>query len=602
MRLVCLALAALAAFLCLRPNSRPDPAPRAARSSAPATDLAARWPAGRRFEYDVEATGRESTRLGATPDAVEARMDVAGRLVVRSAGPRGDRLRLSVGLRDLERATFTVMGHDLLSAVPPSLEVQIELDAQGRIVAAGVPAGAPDGLVPVVAWLMSGLQMAPSGGLPRWSGTEPAPLGDARHDYAPCDGEPRCVEKTLVGYARLDAAALSSVTLAPVVSGSARMTLDEDHVIEHVELREHVDVPDAKGGTLAAAERSMTFVRLSQTADAPPADLALSPLRQPTSAERLLTERADGMTAERVLEDLSAHALAAAMPDHSRWLWQVTGLLRLDPTVAPRLRAVFLAMPAGAPGRALVLDVLTHAGTPACQAVLRELLTDPEARRDPHHAAHFQRLALLGAPTAETVELARVAHRSGDRPPEVTSLTLGAVVGSACRTALAEPCREGMSDLRASLHGASDAERKLDVLRALGNAGQPEVEGLVDRFVDADDALLRLGAAAALRKIDTATARRSLVTLAGDEDDRVATRALMALGERPADEETMAGLARLAEGELADPGTAELLVNVLQPAAGTSAEARAALVALAQRPGNTPSLQRRVSDLLAAHP
>lgn len=601
------ALAGVSACWLLR--AAPGEAPvRAVAPAALAEDsrplLAVRWPEGRRLEYVFEATGAEHTTMGVGQGQAAALMDVAGRMVVRSGGVRGDRVRLAVSLSGLERAEFRVMGAPLLAPGHlPAGEVQVELDARGRLTSAGVAPGGPEALVPVVAWLMSALQVAPqpARGVADWQAEAPAPLGDAQYAYSPCGALERgCVDRRLAAYTHLDAAAVAPGAVARVGLGHGQFLIDEAGLLTHAEVRERAEVFDpAAKSALADAARDLTFDLVSEGPDtAGFADLKLTPLRTASSEEQLLRQRVGDMTAERLLEDATTYADAAALPDHSRWLWQATGLLRLDPTLPARLAASFAEMSPGSPGRALVLDLLAQAGTAEAQAALRGVLSSPEAAGDPDRTMQYQRLSLVQAPRDETVRFALDALDAGEVPRDAALLTAGAVSGAACRNGAVEACRLGANTLRGALQAAKTPHDQLDTLRALGNAGFAGSERDIEAFVSAEAPEVRMGAALALRKIDSDAARASLLALASDDAPEVASRALMGLAERPLDARTLAGLQALAEGDVADAGIAEQLVQLLAPRVADAPAARAALEALSRRPGNPAGLQQRIAAAL----
>ena len=542
--------------------------------------------------------------MGVGQGQAAARMDLAGRLIIRSGGIRGDRVRLGVSLSGLERGEFRVTGAPLLGAGRlDATEVQVELDARGRLTSAGVAPGAPDGLVPVVSWLMSALQVAPQPavGADSWEEGAPAPLGDALYAYSPCGAVERgCVDRRLARYTRLDAAAVAPGAVARVGEGAAQFLIDEAGLLTHAEVRERAEVVEGRPGpALADASRDLTFDLVSEGPDAAAfADLKLTPLRTASSEEQLLRQRAGDMTADRLLEDAATHADAAALPDHSRWLWQATGLLRLDPTLPARLGASYADMAPGSPGRALVLDLLAQAGTAEAQAALRAVLSSPAAAGDPDRTMQYQRLSLVQAPRDETVRFALDALDAGEVQRDAALLAAGAVSGAACRNGAVEACRLGTNTLRAALQAAKTPKDQLDTLRALGNAGVSGSERDIEAFVGAAEPEVRMGAALALRKLDSDAARSALLALASDDAPEVASRALMGLGERPLDDRTLAGLQALAEGDVADAGIAEQLVQLRAPRVADAPAARAALEALARRPGNPPGLRQRIAAAL----
>ena len=90
--------------------------------------------------------------------------------------------------------------------------------------------------------------------------------------------------------------------------------------------------------------------------------------------QRLLESQAQGFTREQMNHDLALYAAGGTMPGGNRWLWQAEGLLKLNPSYAEDLVPLFLSEAMNHQGRKYIFDVLSSAGTPEAQAVMRSLV------------------------------------------------------------------------------------------------------------------------------------------------------------------------------------------------------------------------------------
>jgi hypothetical protein len=557
------------------------------------------WPAGGVFTYDVEAEGRERTSLGGTGSEASAVFSLRGRLVVRGLGLCEGSRCLRARFEAAPDAAFTLLGQELTSLPGADGDVQIAFDDTGTLIAAGVAPGAPDAALPVVLSLVSALQSAAGVSEAAFIGTEAAPLGTARYTYTACTDETDCVDKRLAGYARVDLGALAG-GLETRVTGGGRQRVDPAGVLTQVELDETVELTGPRGA-LATAHRTVTLRRVAVDGVAPD-DIRwpMTALRTPAPAAQRLAQRVGDFTADRLTADLLQSADAATMPDHARWLWRAVGLLRQSPEVAFALPALYARMRPGAPGRALVTDLLAQAGTPASQRALCSLLGDETAARDPEFALHLQRLSFVAEPSPDTVEFARdqVDSATTTTVRGAARLALGALTGAVCARGETGPCESAEADLTSALETTETPEERAELLRALGNAGTSGGETAAVDSMDDDDPRVRAAAALALRKRTTPAARRALLQLGRDPDAGVATTALSALRHQTLDVEAVRAVAALAGEPLAHAGVAEHLALLLAPHAKTLPEARAALERLVTTPETTPAQRDRLRALL----
>ena len=83
--------------------------------------------------------------------------------------------------------------------------------------------------------------------------------------------------------------------------------------------------------------------------------------------------RAAGLTGAQLVLDIRAHATMERLPDHNRWLWRATGLLKLEPALCSQLVTLFQDKTLGQETRALILDLLVGAGHATAQEAMRDI-------------------------------------------------------------------------------------------------------------------------------------------------------------------------------------------------------------------------------------
>lgn len=303
--------------------------------------------------------------------------------------------------------------------------------------------------------------------------------------------------------------------------------------------------------------------------DGPPARAAGSPeARGPSpgavtgsvapGASRDLDLRVDGLTLAEALAGVGRYA-RGDRPDHSRWLFRVSGFLARYPEHSAAFAEAALGEQATADMQALAADVLAGVGHGPARVALRGLI-DRSALGPAVRHRLMQSHLTLRTPDAETADwLARQLDDAEVGPAAVNAL--GAVAG---RLAAVDPgaAAAAADRLEAGLDRATSALARRAHLLALGNSGLPQARAAL-AHVDSDDVDVRAAAARALRRLDDAGSREALHRLAGDTDPRVQARAVEALGARltAADAEHLAGAARA--GSLAPAAEGALLAVAL---------------------------------------
>ncbi|MCK6574234.1 HEAT repeat domain-containing protein [Myxococcota bacterium] len=579
--------------LCVRPDhlsvSPVTEAAPAADETTPILDLNGLY--SLRFESRQWA---DHTDSGLGP--LETGLTVEARLALEPRGPG----RLAVALTKVRTvagtlATGALRGLDTVFDDAVDRVVIARYDPRGAFVGLEVPPGvgeAAQGFFQVVA----GVLQRTAEGVPEetvlarvdavWSAAPPGDLRRVRHPSA--DPAPRHPGATQVELPRSETRFESAADgrVIGVHHGETMRLLDETGralVVDHltVDLRRVGETPRLKRPPIAG-------VRVVGPGQFAPDGRAEADLLRTTAA---------GLDAETMTRTIRLHGVAGRVPDLSRFLFRAAALLRLEPRAVAALADTYATLPAGAPGRGLVLDLLAQVGTEATQQALVRVLDSEAARQDPRYDVHVQRIGFVPDPSRSLVEFAQAF--AADPPAgaeKAAAFGLGAVAGQVARRgrtaealALAAPLREALDD-------AETPSARAEALRALGNAGLDEHFIAIRAHADASAPEVRAAVAAAVRKMGHPGARSLLVSLAGDADRDVALAAFDALRGQTLGATELEAFAGLAGGEGLAEAVAGALVNAVAPYR-EGPLGRRVLATLAARGDLSPGLRARLEAL-----
>ncbi|MCA9539269.1 MAG: hypothetical protein KC620_10310, partial [Myxococcales bacterium] len=459
-----LAFAIVAALLCASGAVLIALQPAAPRTPAAETaPLRLQWPRGQALRYRFSHRARHDVRAlgGASATDVAGRIDLAGTLTLRSHGKVGRDCALADGavgatclslrIDTLDTHDITVLGKALLPdaevarAQLVSREALLEVAPDGSITRVRFTADAPVLFQTTAQLLASELQVQVGDGRQaRWTAFETTPNGQAVSDYALAgrDADGAALVRTRRHYDRLQALAGQHGTAPRTVAGEARIALAAAGFVRSVDNAERITVDDGGERVLdidattrfALEEVGLFDGRLTADFGEP---LALGQHRaDPEAGRRALTRRADGLTADDLLNTLAEFAAGGALPHQNEFLWRAAALLRLHPELCARLAELFAQAETGRQGRRMILDLLTSAGTPAAQAALRAALASDAALNSDDYPQLFARLSLVADPTEETLALLRDRHATpGPEGEQAAAFALGAAAGAAVRGA-----------------------------------------------------------------------------------------------------------------------------------------------------------------------
>jgi len=600
---------------------------------APSTTFEFRIPRGKRLTYALEWRSTDSASVAGASGDMEGALDLSGELILSGlAEGTAGQSRVAVQLAQLRRHAMQVMGSEVFPDAEAAEAALVGPHAvalyerTGALRSVSFQQEAPPIFKHLVQGLLTELQVAlptapwhPAAGAD-WEDVAPVLLGEARLRYRvggePADNQVE-LSRSRTGYDSLRSGPQGVDPSRQLRLASAgRITLSLEGYLSALEETNETTLESAtRGAAPLLRSSSQLRLRLLRIEDFDPSELerrqvpthTLKPGELAVTAEtdqQLLEERAEGLTLRTVLSDLLAYGPAGRMPDHNRWLWRVTGLLKLHPELCAQLLPAFRDPAVGPKGRALILDLLVSAGHPLAQDALRQaLLHSQGAAPASEQVMLLQRLSLLSEPDPQTLEfLARthsdaVASRAQDL--ELASLySLGAALGNGDPQADPERRRALNSVLLSALEAADAAPEREAALRALGNAGLRENIPVVLVQTEAAEAGTRRAAAAALRRPQTRETTDALLRLLADPQPTVQFEALTSLALHRL---TPADLDSLAAVVLAGATSREVdadLVNFLAQHLHTSPATSRCLEFLA---GRSPGGQQeaRIRSLLA---
>lgn len=344
-------------------------------------------------------------------------------------------------------------------------------------------------------------------------------------------GDDGLVHRELAGVLRFDTAPGEPIDASGLAT-AATIELDADRVPVRIEVHDSASLRDTIG--LVADERfSLVRARVEQGTAAPLVDpQEIDPTAGPdlaAASRELDRQYAQGTHPQDVA--IAMRALDGGLLPHQGEISRFAAFFRAYPERAREL--VPLVMDADDGGRQLGFDVLSAAGTPEAQAVMRELLLDPAGSQWTQRELLLQRFAFVVAPTAASGEflLAQldVARAKGDlQMIEALLYPIGTVAGRVPDAWVAERMHDALvlatadEDARVragAVAGLGNARRKDDVPRIIAAAGDRE-------------SVVRLEALASLRTHVEPDATATLLAALDDESPDVAWRALTVLRKR----------------------------------------------------------------------
>jgi hypothetical protein len=358
-------------------------------------------------------------------------------------------------------------------------------------------------------------------------------FGHAATEYE--DRGERQIFRTRTAYTQVDGLPASPglSTFTQELDSGALFTFGADGALESLADTESLRLARDDGTVVFEARHGLTVQLQDSKTGAPraaPPGLASREAHEPWEAtvgkeaeRRAVEARLEGLTAPILLQHVrSVGVLGGQVHDQLGFFNKATGLLKLHPEISASFPDLLHEPGMTYEGRAFALDLLASAGNDVVQSALLRALRDPRTRALPEYVQLVQRVALVSAPSNETVAFAQESferlHATPPKDQEDADLrtasvyTLGSVAGHMAATGR----RDGAERLCARIVQEMDrgtGSPKSAYITALGNAGVPAQEPLLLRLSDDGSSETRVSAINALRKYDDATTRARLLAI-----------------------------------------------------------------------------------------
>lgn len=566
------------------------------------------WPAGTKLVYRVRWASSTHTRLSVgdgSERSLEGTTDLGGVLTLRSFGPVEGGTLLGLSLSQLEPHSVKALGAELLTEVRAveGHEAYLVTKPNGALASVALHPADSDVFKLVAQWLATDLSVTLGEG-DGWTAVEESSLGLATAKYT--RGAGSHLDRTRARYLSLRGVPSGWENGERVaVSSQAAIELDDGH-LRSLTSRETAAVTQPNGAPRYEAVVTTQLELVSAGKEAPlthsiegyeTRSVGEVVLAADTD-RRLLEARAAGLTMNQLLSDLGTWGMTGEIPDHARWLWRAVGVLKLNPERSAELIPLFQAPGATTKGRMLLLDLLAAAGHPQAQEALRELLESDEAKGDVQFAAMLQRAGLVAKPERETIAFVEARLGAGGDEGIAAAFTACAMahkLGTAGDDARAASLT---SQVRARLEHETDLERRVLLMRALGNSGlDADRDAVISQRSDPSPRV-RASVALALRQDDSPQAAQALAGLIADAEPGVQRAALSSLATRaPSSDTVRQVIDALTRGQL-DRGSDPAVVDLLGRAEH-SPQVTKALELLLRRAEANPTLAARIRALLA---
>ncbi|MFN3196856.1 MAG: HEAT repeat domain-containing protein [Bradymonadia bacterium] len=500
------------------------------------------WQLGRRYRYQLTYTAEQTvTRtvgVGETVD-IAGQADLEGIWIIEPIAQAADHWRLKVRLADVTRHRLMVLDTDAIPSAEAAAAVfdgayaELTVGLDGRVRAIDMPQDSHRLFKHIAQMMASELELVVQAE-GAWSAEQYTQYGAMVGDYTATEvGAQWQVERRREQCERLQALPEGG---APVDGRTLAHVSPAGHVVD-LQSTMHIEVSEPGHGLSAHHSLSLVLVDITEAEVVAQQKTELErrvpgQIKVSADAERqMLTRRAAGLTFDQISDDLMRFGPAGEMPDHQRWLWRATGLLRLQPELCEQLVTLFEEPALGQKGRALVADLLANAGHPQAQNALRTALETPAARADDERGLLIQRFSMVESTTAASLDWLE---------EELTSDAAGAApmaAAFALGSAIDHHSDEGRSvqayqRLASGLDGIEDTEARGDMIRALGNTARSELVQLLEGDAQHPEVGVRAATATALRAVADPGAGALLLDLALDADYGVQGSALDALDEQ----------------------------------------------------------------------
>jgi|GEM_PF-2614504 len=200
--------------------------------------------------------------------------------------------------------------------------------------------------------------------------------------------------------------------------------------------------------------------------------------------------------------------------------YRSSGFVKLQPRSAQRLADFAMKKGRTSGERTLVMNILAAAGTENAQAAMKNMLSDPNVRKDPQYGVLIQNFSFMDVkPTAGTLEfLSGLMNRKKGYESYAAAHAFGACIHKLYKRSEKEKALSLNNQIRKKIDGAISHDERAEYIAALGNAGMFENNRIVTGYFKHPNPRIRAEAVMALRKTETSDVRSQMLFLFKDKD------------------------------------------------------------------------------------
>ncbi len=540
----------------------------------------------------VPLVGMPGARLEGAAQTVEGDLELEGTLAMHAYpdGPKddGEGTLLGLSLADCkghfrigeQSAWRSAVGKDEgCRPVFDGKELLVRVDRLGKVTAVHAAEGGASLFDYTMRAIVEEIQVRVTEipGTSAWVEAEPLPQGNVESLYrlVSREADGATLERSRQRYLTLSAASMMDGTSVTQDESAQHRIVLASGVVERIEGKESLKATTEDKPFLESKTELDLTLRDRVTEERPRPALAHYTKRtledmpeSKTLRERMLEQRAAGLSWEDALVTITRYGDAGSVPDHNRFLWRTTALLELDPKRAWDLVDVFDGGRPGGKLRGLVLDLLASASTPEAQKVMRKLLASEQAQTDPRYAHLVQRMGFVTAPDKESIAFvkSRYTDATANRRKNerfAAAYTMGSMADRAKSEGDDQTAKELVDDLSRAVRSARPEELVL-FLQALANADSASATDTFGTYATHADPNVREAVADALDEPQTPKALALLLDLAGDPDRGVQRAALKSMRRYTLTGPVLLRLAQLAESGRFHPENVRFVVDLVK--------------------------------------
>lgn len=576
------------------------------------------WPADQILTYHFDWQHQQTMKAQGMDLAAD--IDLVGDVALRAlqtdqpdSAPHSYRVQAEI--QSVSRGRYIVAEADLLQNHPQSLvgtKLVLSYSAGGRILDVSASEEQTNTLSQIVRALMLTAQVQTD---VQGATREENLLGASSVNYRRQRGKIQRLRSTYNEIPGLDPLDNAKVH----IQGMTTATPATIGFVQKIQMSEKTSVEQG-GQRILNAQSRLQFSLRNQKATHAPIHLASlkrldvlgrDPRRDPELQRKLVRNRAQGLSAEKMLQDFAGFASQEQPQANSKWMWQAGGRLALQPELSEQIAQLVSLQTTTSRGRGLGLDLLSQVGHQQAQQALLTSLQNKNVQADPAFPLLLQRMAIVDAPEPDLLAFAEQLRHVSNPQGDAATVALGAMIGHLARhpdlQGLAPSARvqanaeQRIEIFARELESEAEPARQAPLIMALGNSQMHSQQSLLLRLTDSNKARVRQLAVRALDDFNDALVRNRLLKMLTDREVFVQRAAMLALMKQPLAADEQSDLLAKIQADQIHKVNDPLLVNLIVKRLAAGAKS-AALRSVLARNDDDSNLRARIHSLLAESP